>query len=296
MISIIVCSINPVLLLQLQENIISTVGVEYEILAWDNNKDNKGICEVYNSMAKKARFEYLCFIHEDILFQTPNWGHKLHSIFKSDPSVGAIGLAGNKYKSAFFSGWYTGIPDLDCSNIVHVSGNHQNHILLNPDPTATLAKVVCLDGVFICCRKKIWQKTFFDEMNLRGFHFYDIDFSVKVASISTVIVTYEILVEHITSGGDFGNNWVRTAIQYHLRNPGKLPLSVIPMNNCNYDSKIIKTWFDVLKNYKIAFGLKCKWIAKQKLFFKPGYYYSMLKFFLYRPLRLKYIHRKSRRE
>jgi hypothetical protein len=285
------------LLAQVKDNIISTIGVEYEVLAWDNNKDSKGICEVYNQLAKKARFEYLCFVHEDVLFQTQDWGRKLHAIFEMNPSMGAIGLAGNKYKSRHFSGWYSGVPALDCSNIIHLTNGKKEHLKLKPDPEAVIEDVVCLDGVFICCRKPIWEQTLFDDKNLPGFHFYDIDFSLRVSTISTVAVTFEIDVVHITSGGDFGNNWVSTSIDYHLRNKDLLPRSV--NNNIDYqqyDQQITKTWFDVLKNYKIAFRLKCKWISRQKLWLRPVYYYSMLKFFLYRPLGLKIIHKKKRSE
>ena len=61
MLSLIICSINPVYLQQVKENIDSTIGVQYELLIWDNRETQKGICEVYNKMALQATFPYLCF-------------------------------------------------------------------------------------------------------------------------------------------------------------------------------------------------------------------------------------------
>ena len=73
MISVLICSADNSLLNQVKANIEQTIGVEHEILFFDN-LEKKGICEVYNSLAAQAKFSYLCFVHEDILFQTLNWG------------------------------------------------------------------------------------------------------------------------------------------------------------------------------------------------------------------------------
>ncbi len=66
MISIIICSVNQNYLKDVAENISNSIGVEYELLVWDNREAKKGLCEVYNMMAAKARYDYLCFLHEDI--------------------------------------------------------------------------------------------------------------------------------------------------------------------------------------------------------------------------------------
>ena len=52
-------------------------------------------------------------------------------------------------------------------------------ICLQPNRENVLEEVVCLDGVFICSRKEVWQQSKFNDADLKGFHFYDIDFSLK---------------------------------------------------------------------------------------------------------------------
>ncbi|MEO7984480.1 MAG: glycosyltransferase [Bacteroidota bacterium] len=294
MISIVICSINPAYLSQVKENISSTIGVKYEMLTWDNSQENKGICEVYNIMAKKARYDIICFAHEDILFQTMNWGHKVNSIFSERDDIGVFGLAGSKYKSGCFSGWYTGIKEFDCANVLHRYNWGDEYMYLRPSEERSLEDVVCIDGVFICCRKKIWEIILFDQKNLPGFHFYDIDFSVRAATVCTVAVSFDILLAHITKGGDFGDSWVETAIVYHKFRQALLPVSTVEQLSANTDKRIIQTWLDLLKNYSISWRNKWRWLSKQGLLSQPSFFYSIGKFLFYKPLGLRHIH-KSRK-
>ncbi len=211
MISVLICSADNSLLNQVKRNIEQTIGVEHEILFFDN-VEKKGICEVYNALASRAKFSYLCFVHEDVLFQTPNWGIVIGDIFSQSPAIGAVGVAGSKYKSKCFSGWYSGMQAFDCANILHRYSYGDEPIYLQPNKGNILEDVVCLDGVFICSRKEIWQQLKFNETNVKGFHFYDIDFSLRASGICRIAVSYNINMVHITKGGDFGDSWVKEAI------------------------------------------------------------------------------------
>ncbi len=290
MISVLICSINVDLLNQVTENIKKTIGSKFEILHFDNKNGSRSLCEVYNKLANRAAYPYLCFIHEDILFTTINWGKEVEHIFYSDREIGLIGIAGCKYKSNFFSGWFSGVKELDCANYTHQYSDGLEKVKLSPDGT-NLHEVVCIDGVFMCCRKEVWLNNNFDEDLLKGFHFYDIDFSLRIAKDFKVVVTYQLELIHITSGGDYGNNWVAEAIKYHKKTNIDLPFSKIPVSIKFVDKKVIVSTLDFLKNYKIDFNNKLKWIIIQSLYLKPGLYYSIFKFFFYQSLRLKKIHK-----
>jgi len=282
MISVLICSADNSLLNQVRENIEQTIGVEYEILYF-NNLEGKGICEVYNYLASRARFSYLCFVHEDVLFQTANWGLKIEDIFYRDPAIGVVGVAGSKYKSKNFSGWYSGIQSLDCANILHRNKYGDESIYLQPNKEKMLEEVVSLDGVFICCRKEIWAQSKFNEADLKGFHFYDIDFSVRASGICRLAVTYDINIFHITTGGDFGNNWVETAIEYHLRAGKLLPVTKLISQSGSIEEKISSTWLDFLKKYRISWKNKWRWIRMQNLHHKPVLFYPIARFLFYGP-------------
>ena len=290
MISVIVCSIKPGLLEQLKININKSIGVDYELLVYDNRNDRKGLCAVYNQLGKRAKYNVLCFIHEDILFNTQEWGRILLSIL-NEKDIEVLGLAGSKYKSAFCSGWYTGNKYFDCANVLHRFSDHDEKIYLSPSGNSVVEEVVCVDGVFIACKKNVWEQTLFDEENLKGFHFYDLDFSLRAAKNFKVAVTYQIDIAHITFGGDFGNNWIANAMLYHQQNKHLLPVTKLHKASKQNEINIAKTTLDVLKNQKISWSNKMQWIKLQKLHNYPSLYYSLLKFLLYGPLKLNLVHK-----
>ncbi|HMP92734.1 MAG TPA: glycosyltransferase, partial [Phnomibacter sp.] len=179
MISIIICSINPDYLDKVTQNIAATIGVPYELLVKDNRQDNLPICQVYNQQAALAKYDLLLFLHEDVVFHSQQWGQDLVKIFKEVPNIGVVGLAGSAYKSAALSGWYTGVKELDAYRVLHnIAGRHV-WLQHSPDENKLLHQAVCVDGVFIATTRENWKNIQFNEAELKGFHFYDLDFSIR---------------------------------------------------------------------------------------------------------------------
>jgi hypothetical protein len=283
MISIIICSVDEQLLDKIRKNIESTIGIEYELLVWKNSKEQLGLCQVYNMMAPQAKYPFLCFCHEDISFQTRNWAQTLFNIFNSDASIGLIGVAGSKYKSKSWSGWFTGIDAFDRFSIVHCNKADVERIR-SKVPAGNADAVACIDGVFMVCRQEAWRETRFDDQLLRGFHFYDIDFSLRVAQTNTVVVTNLIDIDHFTTGGDFGNNWIKACIDFH-RSSKDLPFDRSDAVGSNsIENKIARTWLDRLKSENISFRNRWYWVVKQKLYRYPSLWFSIVVFFCFRLL------------
>jgi glycosyltransferase involved in cell wall biosynthesis len=92
-ISILVCSINEQLRNNLLQNVEATIGYDFEFLYEDNRANNDGLCKVYNRLAKRATGDFLCFVHEDVILKTQNWGDLLIK-FAENPQIGVIGFAG----------------------------------------------------------------------------------------------------------------------------------------------------------------------------------------------------------
>jgi hypothetical protein len=283
--------VNTRLQEQVKQNIKDTIGIPYELLIWDNRQSGKGICEVYNNMAQQAIYPYICFMHEDVLFTTKNWGALLSNIFSQDEAIGLIGVAGSKYKSRAWSGWYCGHNDLDCMHLIHRT-NGQDHILLSPkNNSQPLHEVVCIDGVFIVARKQVWERIRFNDGLLKGFHVYDIDFSLRASKVTKVVVTMQLPLIHITAlGGDYSDRWAKETMLFHTKNAGYLPRSVKALPVQQPEQHIASIWLDILKVHPISFSWKLKWIWKQQLYTHPAYWYGILKFLLYRPLGLKTVH------
>ncbi len=267
MISVIICSINNDLAQQVQKNITDTIGVVWEFIVIENMVSPKSLTEVYNVGASKAKYDVLLFVHEDVLFQTENWGKKLLDYFEKDNSLGLIGIAGSKYKSSVPSGWFSGIEALDCCNILHVDSNDQKlPMYFNPAPGTRTQYVVVLDGVLLCCKKNVWQQVKFDETLLKGFHLYDIDFSFRVAQKFKVIVSFEIDLIHLTEGGNFGDEWVNNTLLWHSEKQSSLPFYTkdLSVKKSKFESVFVRNWLIRLKQEDISFGNKICWLSKSK--------------------------------
>ncbi|MFM7672890.1 MAG: glycosyltransferase [Bacteroidota bacterium] len=290
MISVLICSVRPDLLDRVKQSVASTIGVDYECLASDNRNTGKGICQVYNELAERARFPILLFLHEDVTFENTNWGLRFIEQFEHDNQLGLVGLAGSNTKSRSASGWYTADPAHDRYHILHQMPGAFEQLHQVPDEMKSFFRVVCLDGVFLCCRRSVWESIRFNERDLRGFHFYDLDFSLRVSKQFHVAVTTLVeLTHHTDAGGDYSSNWVREALAFHSRWGDQLPLSIDQQHISEYS--IQRIWMDRLKDQPISFTDRLRWIFAQRLWRTPANLYSIGKFLLYRPLRLRYLHR-----
>ena len=68
MISIIICCRIQTINKDLSENIKNTVGCDYELIVIDNSQNSYSIFEAYNLGIERSNGDYLCFIHDDILY------------------------------------------------------------------------------------------------------------------------------------------------------------------------------------------------------------------------------------
>lgn len=262
MISVVICSVNKDFARQVKRNIEETIGVDWELILIDNLELKRGITHVYNLGASRARFGILCFVHEDVLFNTPDWGKTLVSIFQKDAAIGLVGVAGGKYKSRTFSGWATGNKSLDCCNILHLDpdGNAQR-FYTNPDPAMTLQQVVVADGVFMCVPKHIWEEIPHNEALITGFHLYDLDYSFAISERYKVMVTYDIDITHLTTGGDYGNKWVNYTMDWHRHHKKQLPRSIAAPQSlpARLESNVCQGWLHRLRTEKISFRNRVRW-------------------------------------
>jgi hypothetical protein len=235
MISIIICSANSKLLGQLRQNIAETIGIDYEIIAIDNTNKKEGICAVYNKGGAMARYPVLCFMHEDILFETQNWGPLIVQHFKQH-QTGLLGIAGGDTKGFVPSSWSSSFKSNEI-NIVQHSGKKMEatHIVetYNNLP-GVKKKVVTLDGVLLCTKKEIFDQLKFDEINFKGFHGYDIDYSLQVFCYFEVAVMFDVIVHHFSEGKP-DKKWVDSAVRVGRKWEKQLPVSVHPLTSAEFN-------------------------------------------------------------
>jgi hypothetical protein len=230
MISIIICSASTEELKQVSQNIDLTIGVPYEIIGINNSDGKRGICEVYNEGKRKAKYDTLCFMHEDIEIKTENWGVNVLNIFTENKEIGVVGVAGGGYKALAPSGWYCveyNSPDKSFQNVIQgfkLKSKPEVHAYHNPY-LQKLSEVVCVDGMWFCARKNILNDKPFDEDMLKGFHGYDVDFCLSIFGKHKIVVTYDILMKH-SSEGNFNKEWLNDLLKLHRKWNAHLPMTV----------------------------------------------------------------------
>ncbi len=209
MISIIICSRDAESLAKIRENISRTISAEFEIIAINNSEGKYSLCRAYNTGADKANFDILCFMHEDICFETVGWGKKIIQHL-SDPMIGLVGIAGGDTKSIVPSSWSSFIFTSEINLVQHYKKDGRKEIIRRtgyPGNHSALRPVACIDGVFMCTRKDIFSAFRFDEITFTAFHGYDIDYSLQVGTKYKVVVAFDILLHHF-SEGSFNREWL----------------------------------------------------------------------------------------
>lgn len=232
MVSIIIASVDAEALSKVKNNIRDTIHVPYELIAIENAKGERGICSIYNEGAKRAQFDLLCFVHEDVRFETSGWGKCITAAFESNSKLGLLGVAGGAYKSRAPSSWFC----YDGYNWLHQIGVIQ-HFKYDTDRPVTdhsleyesnLKKVAVLDGVLLCSRKSILLNHEFDEALLTGFHGYDIDISLAIGQHWDVMATNQFLITHF-SEGFYGADWFDATLLVQRKWQHLLPVMTVPL-------------------------------------------------------------------
>jgi glycosyltransferase involved in cell wall biosynthesis len=227
MISIITCSVDTSRLNRLRSNIEETIGVPYELIPIDNSSNRYGICAAYNLGGSQAKYPYLCFMHEDILFETGNWGRLLIRHLQ-DPGLGLIGVAGGDARALVPSSWSVPIGSKQVHLFQHYKykeGTPQHILETDAAGYADKKRVVALDGVWLATRKDVFLRYQFDADTFPGFHGYDIDYSLQVNTAYRVYVIFDILLHHYSEGKP-DRTWIKSAIRLSSKWKSRLPVSV----------------------------------------------------------------------
>ena len=284
MISVIICSADSTLLKAVKKNIVKTIGVTHEIISFNNKNGKEGICEVYNKGIAKAKYNLLCFMHEDVLIHSNDWGKTVNNIFNNDRNLGVLGVAGSYYKPLTPSGWLGKGIDTECINLI------QEHKFTYEAPffnyknpnNAAIAEVACVDGLWFCVPKRVATIHQFDEDTFKGFHCYDVDFSLKVGLKYKVAVTYDVLLTHL-SEGRFDKAWLAEVMKLHEKWGNTLPVNkgmLKPRQLLQIEKVTFKYFLDQLVEFKLprSTAFKMLWQSSfltkisLQLFIKLNYY------------------------
>lgn len=248
MISIIISSYNENYFLKLKNNIKETIGdVEYELIQiW--NPGIMSISDAYNKGAYKTRYDNLLFIHEDVEFLSNNWGAVVLKYLQLN-NVGICGLAGSEKYFNLPIGFETGIKKYR-----QIYLKHQKDEVVKSRLKSIPIKVRTLDGVFLIMLKGTWQKLRFNK-DIKGFHFYDLDITLRASRIYQNYVIPEISLHHF-SLGHFNNSWVKAILKLPTKD---YDFDIPTKNELNF---VRNYWYNRLANEDISILNRLKYVLK----------------------------------
>jgi len=170
--------------------------------------------------------------HDDIYFDTKNWGNKILNHFKRNKDYGVLGLAGttNMPKSAK---WWEDFSKMK-GIVNHEHEGKKWESKYSASKGNQLDDVVLVDGLFIVINKQNIKKNFNE--GIKGFHFYDVDFSFRNFIDGVKIgVMYDVRVTH-KSIGQTNEQWEKNREVFAEKYKDILPVKV--KRNLNIDSPL----------------------------------------------------------
>lgn len=223
-ISVVVCAANRHNLDLHREHIADTIGVSWEYIGIDNGVLGHSLARAYNEGARLATGELLVFVHDDVFFATPDWGQRLIAKFREQPDLGLLGVAGSAYFDIRHPYWVAAREPFIQGRLIHHFDTPRlsRYSELDHDEP-----VVTLDGLLMVTTPAVAAQYPFDESTFDGFHFYDLDFSLRVSESHRVMVTPDLLVKHL-SGGSFGDDWATYRDRFRDKFQGLGPWSTRP--------------------------------------------------------------------
>lgn len=225
MISCIICSRQSDIPEELKKNIATTIGCEYEVIIIDNSQKEFTIFSAYTEGVHRANGDILCFMHEDILFHSNNWGNIVQSHLCNE-KIGLLGVMGGHYLPDFPASWMS-LCVLSGQNI---QGYFENKLYKTEyhefwsRKRSNSTEVAAVDGMWFCVQKKMFDLIAFDTELFSDYHCYDLDLCMQVIDKGLQVhVAHDILIEH-KSCGSMDVRYFIELDKFYTKWKDKLPL------------------------------------------------------------------------
>ena len=198
----------------------TTCGLDsVEILAYQNN-GQQSLTELYNQVLGKSKNDIIVFCHDDLIFETNDWGKKILKHFRNQ-KYGIIGLAGTNH---LVNGTWWAIRESMHGIVNHTDGVKKWTSNFSADQGDKIKDMIVLDGLFIAVdRSKLIHH--FDE-DFKGFHFYDLSFCFPnyLDGVDLGVIT-DIRVTHM-SIGETNNMWEENKKLFEKKYKEELPITI----------------------------------------------------------------------
>jgi hypothetical protein len=226
--------------------LIKTCGLKNVEVIQKVNNGEKSLSEIYNEILKESSNDIVVLCHDDLEFDTKEWGKKVIKHFQNH-DFGILGVAGTTEIPESGMWWQDKRKMLGIVNHKHEGKKWESKY--SKSWGDDVSECCFVDGLFIVVDKtKIKEQ--FDE-TVKGFHFYDVNFSVNnFLSGVKIGVIYNIRITHL-SIGQTNQSWEENRKLFEERYKENLPIK--SKINLNYSIKDFK----FIKKYKLKIVLSC---------------------------------------
>jgi hypothetical protein len=208
------------------------------------NNGEKNLSQTFNEIINESEFDIVVLCHDDIYFETNNWGQKLKKIFDRNTDFGIIGVAGTTDIPKSGMWWEDRSKMWGIVNHEHEGKKWESRY--SDSLQNNVKEVILVDGLFTAINKNKIKKTY-DE-SVPGFHMYDVNFcyrnfleNVKIGVITNIRVTHKSI-------GMVNEQWEKNRLSFSEKYSDYLPsklkydsnqeLSILISNLSNLSSKL----------------------------------------------------------
>ena len=204
------------------EHIQKTCGLKgVEVIQYINKGES--LTKFYNKGLEESKNDIVVFCHDDIIFNTKNWGKKLLNHF-NNTDFGILGVAGTTSMPSTGKWWEE--PQKMMGQVRHSHEGKSWDSVYCPSFGDTILQSVLVDGLFFAVNKPQIKNNFSKEF--KGFHFYEIDFcisnhldGVKIGVTSNIKITHK-------SVGMTNDEWEKNRKQFVEKYTYNLPIDLKP--------------------------------------------------------------------
>ncbi len=199
-----------------------TSGVsKIQVIPFENNGEFS-LTEVYNKILNESSNDIVVLCHDDIYFDSKNWGQKVLNHFKRNQDLGILGVAGSTQLPVTGRWWEDFSKVKGIVNHEHEGKKWESKY--SNSKGNQIDEVLLVDGLFIAINKKNIVHNFNEE--IKGFHFYDVDFSFRnFISEVEIGVMYDVRITH-KSIGQTNEQWEKNRELFVNQNKNYLPAKV----------------------------------------------------------------------
>jgi hypothetical protein len=182
------------------------------IIKTDNKK---GLCQVYNEIldAEGDKYDAIIFCHDDVTIDSVSFVDRTLTGLQTYDIVGVAG--GSKIKKNTPILWHLMTDKMTHSGIVF-HPHHEYKEFCFPTTFGPRPKeVAVLDGVYLAVKPKtLFEKEIKFDENIKGFHHYDIKFSIDCKLAGLSLGTLDINIIHQSPGLDVYDDAFKDSEKY----------------------------------------------------------------------------------